>query len=196
MQIDNKKFYNASLKKYGKTAQGLHWSSQEAQRIRFKQLRELLPKELAHYTMIDAGCGFGDLFLYLREKGSLPLRYTGLDCMDVMVAEARRRTSCEIFECDILRDPLIEADFYCCSGAMNILDPFETQLFIRRCYDAARYGFVFNILWGAQEDLLYNYMQVEVIESIAKVLNATCSITTGYLEGDMSVALYKQKVGD
>ena len=194
MQIDNKKFYNASLKKYGKTAQGLHWNSQEVQQIRFKQLMDLLPKEMAHYTMIDAGCGFGDLYLYLQKQKRLPLQYTGLDCMDVMVTEARQRTSCDIFSCDILRDPLMEADFYCCSGAMNILDPFETQLFIRRCYDAARYGFVFNILRGERDDLLYNYMQVEAIEAIATTLKATCKITTGYLEYDMSVALYKQEV--
>ncbi len=196
MQIDNKKFYNAALKKYGKTAQGLHWTSQKAQRIRFEQLLTLLPKKIAHYTIIDAGCGFGDFYLYLRDQEALPLRYTGLDSMDAMVAEARKRTSCDIFECDILRDSLMEADFYCCSGAMNILDPFETQLFIRRCYDASRYGFVFNVLRGDREDQVYNYMQAEAVETIAKALDATCKITTGYLEHDMSVALYKQAAVD
>ncbi len=193
MKIDTKKFYAASLKKYGKTAQGLHWSSDEAQQIRFEILRRLLPKELGLYHIVDAGCGFGDLYLYLEEKNSLPLHYSGIDCMLEMVEEAKKRTSCEIFTGDILRDSLMEADFYCCSGAMNILDPFETQLFIRRCYDAARYGFVFNILRGERDDLLYNYMQVEAIEAIATTLKATCKITTGYLEYDMSVALYKQE---
>jgi len=141
--------------------------------------------------MVDAGCGFGDLYGYLQKQGRQPLRYTGLDCMNIMVEEARKRTLCDIFHCNILRDPLIEADFYCCSGAMNILDPFETQLFIRRCYDAARCGFIFNILWGERDDLLYNYMQIDAIQSIAEALNATCKIITGYLERDMSVALYK-----
>ncbi len=193
MKIDNKKFYAASLKKYGKTAQGLHWNSPEAQKVRFQQLRHLLPETISHYTMIDAGCGFGDFYLYLQEYGSLPAQYIGLDCMETMVLEARKRTSCDIFQCDILRDPLKKADIYCCSGAMNILDPFETQLFIRRCYDAARFGFVFNVLWGERDDLVYNYMHIDTIEAIAKTLNATCKITTGYLEHDMSVALYKRE---
>ncbi len=194
MQVDNKKFYKASLKKYGATAQGLHWSSSQTQQIRFMQLMQLLPESMEHYSMIDAGCGFADFYLFLQEKGRKPLCYTGVDCMEEMVKEARKRTPCTILKRNILTDRLIPADFYCCSGAMNTLAPFETQLFIRRCYDAATYGFVFNILHGVREDRIYNYVQREAVEAIAAALNATCRIVTGYLDRDMSVALYKRDI--
>ena len=191
MQNDNKKFYVASVKKYGKTARGLHWNSKNSQQIRFKQLAILLPERMDSYKVVDAGCGFADFYYYLLKSGKKPLEYIGLDSIDTMVKEAHKRTSCQIFQCDILKDDLIEADFYLCSGAMNIMNGFQTQLFIRRCYEASRIGFIFNILWGEKKDLIYNYMSIDDIKAIAEDLGASCEIKTGYLSGDMSVAFYK-----
>ncbi len=191
MQMDNKKFYTLSLKKYGRTARGLQWNSKNSQQVRFRQLLKFLPERMEQYKVVDAGCGFADLYYYLLQSGQQPLEYIGLDSMDAMVAEAQKRTSCQILHCDILKDGLIESDFYLCSGAMNIMSGFQTHLFIRRCYEASRIGFIFNVLWGEKEDLVYNYMSIDDIEMIAEELGASCEIKTGYLHGDMSVAFYK-----
>jgi 2-polyprenyl-3-methyl-5-hydroxy-6-metoxy-1,4-benzoquinol methylase len=193
-RIDNEKFYNAAIERHGLGPQGVHWNSEHSQKTRFKVITSLLPQELSRATIVDAGCGFGDFYRYLADMERLPAQYTGLDCMEPMVAEAKERTGCEIRLCDILHDPLVEADYYICSGAMNILERFETHLFIRRCYEHAKLGFVFNMLEGRDESMVYNYFTPGEIKKLGRELGARVVIKKGYLERDMTVAFYKGDV--
>lgn len=186
-RIDNTKFYKSALKKHGHTSQGVHWNSDDSQHIRFQVLLDFV-EDIETASIVDAGCGFGDLFCFMPTK---PLSYCGLDVMEEMVIEARERTGCEIFHKDVLTDSLPRADYYFCSGAMNILTHFETHLFIRRCFEMSEKGFIFNLLLGEDDSLVYNYMQVQEIEAIAKTLDAQADFKTGYLPRDVSVYLKK-----
>ncbi len=192
-RIDNTTFYSASLSKHGDSARGVHWNSIDSQEIRFKTLCRFLPKELGGLTLADAGCGFGDLYLYLQEQHHLPRSYIGLEIMEPMITAARERTGCTIRQCDILHDSLPEADFYLCSGAMNILTRFETHLFIRRCFEASKQGFVFNLLSGKDDSLVYNYFLPKEIKQLGCELGAKVMIKEGYLPRDFTVAFFKGK---
>ncbi|MEA3373931.1 MAG: class I SAM-dependent methyltransferase [Campylobacterota bacterium] len=192
-RIDNETFYRAALSKHGDNARGVHWNSADSQRKRFKILSGFLPDELSKISLADAGCGFGDLYLYLQEKNHLPESYIGLEVMEPMVKRARERTDCEIRQCDILHDPLPETDFYLCSGAMNILTRFETHLFIRRCFEASRKGFIFNLLSGKDDSLVYNYFLPKEIKQLGRELGARVKIQEGYLPRDFTVAFFKGK---
>ncbi len=150
-----------------------------------------MPDDLSTSSIVDAGCGFGDLYLYLEERSSEPKTYIGLEVMESMIGPAIERTGCQVLACDILHDPLPEADFYFCSGAMNILTRFETHLFIRRCFEASKKGFVFNLLKGEDESLVYNYFHPSEIKKLAKELGAKVKIKEGYLPRDFSVAFYR-----
>ena len=77
-RIDNEKFYTSAIQKHGITAKGVNWISSDTQRIRFKAILEMLPSDLSWITLIDAGCGFGDFFTYLKKKNKLPKKYTGI----------------------------------------------------------------------------------------------------------------------
>ncbi|MEA1920948.1 MAG: class I SAM-dependent methyltransferase [Campylobacterota bacterium] len=187
-KIENRKFYKTALDKHGLSVRGLHWNSRASQESRFKVLIELIPEEITALHLVDAGCGFGDLYTYMKVK---PLSYTGLEIMPEMLKEARKRTGCEILHVNMLSDDLPEADYYVCSGAMNILSRFETHLFIRRGLEHSRKGFVFNILHGDDESMVYNYFQDDEIRAMAKRFGVTSKIVTGYLERDMSVGFYK-----
>ncbi len=189
-RIDNYKYYNEVLQRHGVSAQGVHWSSQESQYRRFETLLEMI--DIAEdETVVDVGCGFADLYLYMQEKGSLPRSYIGLEVMESMVEEARNRVDCEIRVCDVLYDPLPAADYYVCSGAMNILTRDETYAFIQRCLDKSIKGFVFNMLEGEDESMVYNYYRPKEIETIAKELGAVFSMKKGYLPRDFTVYLEK-----
>ena len=190
-RINNDAFYSAALAKHGMTSQGVHWSSDHSQVTRFKMLCRFLPDDLGNWSIADAGCGFGDLYLYLQKEQQQPKRYTGLDIMPAMVTEARQRTGCEIRQCDILHDQLVEADYYLCSGAMNILTRFETHLFIRRCFAIANKGFMFNLLKGDDESMVYNYFLPREIKQLGRELGAVVRIKEGYLPRDFTVAFYK-----
>ncbi|MBO8087517.1 MAG: class I SAM-dependent methyltransferase [Marichromatium sp.] len=188
-RVDNHTFYDDALKTHGTNAEGVQWISEETQRVRFRVLRELLPEDLSSVELADAGCGFGDFLVYLREHDQAPGRYLGLDVMAPMIETARARTGCEIRQCDVLQDPLPEADYYVCSGAMNILTWDETQSFIRNCLAASRRGFVFNLLKGRDTSLIYNCRRPTEIQQLADTLNATMRVREGYLAGDFSVLL-------
>ena len=74
---------------------------------------------------------------------------------------------------------------------MNILQKSETHLFIQNCFKASTKGFVFNILEGDDESLVYNYFRVKEIKALAKQLGAKCEIKKGYMHKDISVGLFK-----
>lgn len=193
-RIDNHNYYTTAITRHGNSAQGVHWNSQETQYKRFEVLLGMLG-DLEASEIVDAGCGFAELYLYMQKKGTLPRSYVGLEIMETMVEEARKRVVCEVRVCDILRDPLPETDYYICSGAMNILTRDETVLFIRRCFAASRQGFVFNLLEGEDESLVYNYCQPKEIEIIAKELGAGFTMKRGYLPRDFTVFLQKEENG-
>lgn len=188
-RIDNEHFYHSGIVKYGYTPQGLRWNSYESQEIRFSQLLSLLPLDAV--SVVDAGCGFGDLSLYIRSHGKHTVRYIGLDSLEVMVQEASLRTGDEIYKCDILTDPLPEAEFYLCSGALNILTHNAAYRFIERCYTASSRGVIFNFLEGNQESKTFNYLRMSKINALAEKLSAHILFRRHYYDNDCTVAFYK-----
>ena len=186
--IQNREFYQSSLQKHGVDVRALHWSSLASQELRFEVLLGLIGEPIEALSIADAGCGFGDLYTFMKKK---PRSYVGLDVMPQMVQEARKRTGCRVLHVNILKDTLPKADYYICSGAMNILSRFETHLFIRRCVEHSQKGFIFNILLGEDDSMVYNYFQKEEIRVLAKEFGLTCKIVTGYMEYDMSVGFFK-----
>ncbi len=194
-RIDNYRYYNEVVERHGVSAQGVHWNSQETQYKRFEILLEMIDIT-EEERVVDVGCGFADLYLYMQEKSIAARSYVGLEIMKSMVVEARKRVPCEIKTCDVLYDPLPKADYYICSGAMNILTRDETQLFIKRCFEMSEKGFVFNMLQGEDESMVYNYFRPKEIEVIAKELGATFRMKKGYLPRDFTVFLKKEENGE
>lgn len=190
-RVNNEQFYAASLRKHGVSAQGVQWRSVENQRIRFEQIVSMILREGETLRIVDAGCGFGDLYRYLVPIAGERLHYIGLDSYSVMAEIARKRTQGEIRCLDVLHDPLPMADYYVCSGALNILTPYESHRFIRRCFEASERGFVFNFLEGSDESETYNYLHARTIEALARDLNARCVLKRGYLKDDCTAAFYK-----
>lgn len=189
-RIDNEEFYSAAIKKHGDSSRGVHWNSVYSQEKRFEVLLSFIADE--GFSIVDAGCGFGDLYTYLQKKEIVFSDYVGLDLSPKMVEIAKEKTGCKIFECDICRDLLPQADYYVCSGAMNILSRFDTYLFIRNCYEACTKGFVFNLLMGEDDSLVYNHFYPEELQSLFDELEAKVVVKKGYLRHDFTVYLEKR----
>ncbi|MBU1657556.1 class I SAM-dependent methyltransferase [bacterium] len=191
-RIDSEKFFTSAINMYGTSAKGVNWHSKQSQEIRYDILLEILPKNLSSISIADAGCGFGDFYLYIEKRANLPKNYIGIDSLVDMYSIASEQTGCEIIIADICKDPLPHADYYICSGAMNILNEFETHLFIRNCFLACSEGFIFNILHGDKQSQTYNYLCTSQIQKIAKDLNvARVEFKDGYLEDDITVGFFK-----
>lgn len=191
-RIDNEKFYLASLKKYGATSHGLNWSSDVHQSIRFEKIVALLSDVLHESVIGDAGCGFGDFYHYLAANGLHVKKYIGIDSLKEMCEIATQKTACEIICTDITKNTLPLVNYYICSGALNILTPFETQLFIRNCYQTSTKGFIFNALYGNKKSEVYNYIDMRTIQSLAKSLHVkSIRFIEGYIEHDITVGFFK-----
>lgn len=191
-RIDNKTFYKTAIDKYGITAKGVNWHSKESQKTRFDIILDMLPSDIGSFTIADAGCGFGDLYTYMLKKKRAPKEYIGIDSLIDMYSIASHKTGCEIVIADICKDRLPIADYYICSGAMNVLEDFETHLFIRNCFSSCKVGFIFNILHGDIQSETYNYVTTAQIKKIAKDLGVKrVTSRDDYLKDDITVCFYK-----
>jgi len=191
-RINSKTFYTSAIEMHGVTAKGVNWASKESQFLRFKTILELLPKDLSSKKVVDAGCGFGDFYLYMEKKDRLPKEYVGIDSLLDMHSIASQRSGKEILLADICRDEIPSANYYVCSGAMNVLDKFEAYLFIRNCFEASSDGFIFNVLNAEDVSQTYNYMTLKEIEGIAHELDVKYFVyRDDYMENDITVGFLK-----
>ena len=189
-KIDNQTFYKNAFKKYGRTPKGLNWSSELSQSVRFEKIVEFLEPLLSDSDIIvDAGCGFGDLYHYLLSK-DLNFLYIGYDVVDEFIDIAKENTKQNILKKDILTDTLKEADFYVASGSLNILNEFETYLFIQRCFTHSKKAFIFNMLEGSHHTT-YNLVKKEKIIEYGKELGAKVSLKEGYFMQDFTICFVK-----
>lgn len=189
-RIDSKKFYLSSIEKYGVNAKGVHWVSKETQELRFNIILDMLPKQIN--SLADAGCGFGDFFTFIKDSSTSIKKYTGIDSLHKMCTIATQNTSQEIILADITKDTLPLAEYYICSGSMNILSKFETHLFIQNCFKSSHNAFIFNILHGDKQSDIYNYVSTKDIYDIAKSLKVkNILIKDDYMSNDITVGFFR-----
>jgi len=188
-RIDSEKFYTSAIEKFGTTAKGVNWASRENQLLRFDAILRLLPDDLSKFTLVDAGCGFGDFYTYLKKKKRLPKQYIGIDSLLDMYSIASQNTAQEIMIADICKDSLPNADYYICSGALNVLTPFETHQFIQNCFNSSRVAFIFNALYGEKSSETYNYISDRNIQKLIKNLKVKRTLyERSYMEEDITIA--------
>lgn len=191
-RINNEQFYATSIQKHGKSAQGVCWLSNAHQQIRFDAILSLLPSKLDSFIVADAGCGFGDFYLYLEANSLLPQEYLGIDSLEIMCNMATKNINQKIIQADIIKETIPSADYYVCSGALNLLTSFETHLFIRNCFLASKHAFIFNTLHGDKHSDTYNYISTCQIEKIANDLAVKeVVLEHGYLDNDITVGFFK-----
>jgi hypothetical protein len=185
-RVDNDIFYTKALKRYGYSAKGLNWNSTKTQQVRFEVIYSLIKSELAKATIIDAGCGFGDLYHFLSQKGVVAQRYIGYEAIAEFASYAKASTNQTIVQKDILKDPLEKADIYIASGSLNILKPFEAAQFLHNCFAHSKVGFVFNFLEGEDKDGSFNYMDIDFVLKQFDA-NSKVVIKRGYLDYDTTI---------
>ena len=187
-RVDQKAFYQNNYDTHGISAQGVAWDNAQTQKKRFSAIVSCLG-DIRQDSLVDAGCGFGDFYLSLKEKGNLPKNYVGLDLCAPMVAEAKARTGCKILQKDILQQSIPIADWYVASGSMNLLTKIEARIFIQRCFEKSRKGFVFNVLEGREQEGNYSYWNAHDILTLCRTFTNNVKIKEGYMEGDLTVVL-------
>ena len=140
--------YDARLDEFGETEQALGWGPKGRSRLRYEIL--LSRWDLSGATVIDFGCGFGDLYSAIVAK-NWNVDYIGVDLNSRLLDVASKRYPGVRFELGDLSvlDSLAPVDYVLTSGVFNHLladnRAFVTQAF-ERFDGVARRGFSSNFL--------------------------------------------------
>ena len=184
----NKSFYAQSIKDYGVSHKGVHWSTKYNQYVRFDVLTDFIKEDIKNATIIDAGCGFAEYYTFLEKNQTEPSHYIGIDCEHSMIFRSQLRfPKLDFYVKNILEDKLLYADYYLCSGALNILKEEEFYRFIKRCYHFSEKGFAFNFL---TKDSFNNIKKQDVV-SFCKTICNDVQIKELYLYNDMTIFMKK-----
>jgi SAM-dependent methyltransferase len=195
--------YRDAVERHGPGFEATLWGSQEAQRLRFDVMIDLV--DLAGRAVLDVGCGRGDFAVRLLERDIAFAQYVGVDAMDAMVEAARERRlpRCVFEAADVVAEvdrlALHRPDVVCISGALNTMDDATARGLVRRCFAQASVAIVFNFLsdrpaprW-AEKDLhpARRFPTVMWIDW-ALDLSPRVAFTQAYLDGhDATIAVWK-----
>lgn len=188
--------YLEAAERYGAGFSALLWASPKTQRARFDAIRRAY--DPAGKSLLDAGCGRGDLLGFLLERDVHPADYVGLEAVEPLaaVAEARAYPNSRIIRGDFVRDPMrlfVGADVVIFSGSLNTMGPATFYATLRRAYDAAAEAVVFNFLSSpalAGKDYLV-WHPPEQVQSFAARLAGEVRRIEDYLHGDCTLAMVK-----
>src|SRR4051794_357553 len=112
--------YRQAASRHGDRFASLLWASPSTQAARFDAICRLA--DMRGRTVLDAGCGRGDLIDFLRQREIVIQKYIGLEAVDELVAAAKRKkhSAMQIIQGDFVRDPALldaEADVIVFSGS-------------------------------------------------------------------------------
>lgn len=172
------------------------WFDKHHQIARFEKLIGIGVK--TGQSILDYGCGTGDLLGYLNDK-NIMVQYYGLDINTKYLELAKKTYPTNQFYCgdviDITTDS-IQVDWILASGVFNILVPEDWMLFrLQICSKLVKKGFAFNLLKSAEDpEQLRAYNQNYIIEKMHKLFpEFNIELVTGYLDDDFTIYI-KRKI--
>ncbi len=186
-------------RRHGYHPNALLWSSREVQERRFQVLFEMSGLQ-AGDSLLDVGCGFGDLAGWVERQG-MPVNYTGIDLSPELLEEGRRRfPGIDLYEGDLFdfNPPPESYDWVWVSGTLNrnLDDGGDyARRVLARMFETCRKGMAFNLLdarneWMAQRWDLQSFHPDEM-ETLTEGWSDCHAIRDDYLNGDFSLVVQK-----
>jgi len=117
--------YEDRLEKYGNDIKTVGWGSIEDQKLRFDMLFRGI--DINNKSILDLGCGLGDLVSYLNNKSTEDFQYTGIDLSEKLIEQAisnHPNENVNFLVQNIFDEELPKADLIVASGMLtfNISD--------------------------------------------------------------------------
>lgn len=172
----------------------LGWRDKESQTIRFKALAEVA--DLNHHSVLDAGCGYGDLYYYLKDLYPALGNYCGIEQIPELLDEAQRRcldaVSTSFISGNFMTRRLPLMDYTLACGSLNYAssDPHFIYKAISRLFDSCTKGLAFNILSHITPNGLLVSYKPEEIRHYCSTLSRKVVIKDDYLDDDFTVFMY------
>lgn len=198
------KAYQRKFRKHGVSPKALRWRDQTSVSKRFAAIVKELNFEWK--TILDVGCGFGELYTYLAERFD-KFEYTGIDMVKEFIVSAsavKQKTPGETkatFECrNFFEEPVSgKYEVVVCSGVLNSSfkkpDEFRRKA-ILRLFETAQKAVVFNMAGGYPQpenkegSSIYYSDSMEILKYCHR-LSTKVTYNHSYLPKDFTVAIYR-----
>ncbi len=194
-----RKFYRERWREFGYDTRSLGIGSRASQEERFRVLAEI--GDLQGATILDVGCGFGDLLSYLARRG-IAVQYYGIDNQESFIEEARRRHPDSEFLCTGIEDfpGGRRFDYVFVSGTFNVKFRADQEEWVyrmlERMFSLAEYGLGINMLstyydpGHYREDMFY--CEPERAFAAAHAITRWVTLRHDYLPHDFTLYLYRK----
>jgi len=166
----------------------LGWGSEESQKIRFDQFLNLIDDT---DTILDIGCGYGDLSIYCNN-------YTGIDIREDAISIAKTKYPTKKFITSDIKGITEKYDWIFASGIFchKINDNYQyIEENLNLIYDKCNIGIAVNFLskYSQNKNDEMFYCDISIILKIIEKITKKFIIKTNYLPNDFTIVLYKSK---
>ena len=192
-----KDFFNKLVEKYGYSPKSLAYSGEKSQKIKFNIVTEVGIED--NCSVLDVGCGFGDYFNYLKQRGIKNVKYCGIDISNKIVDFAKEKNSLvNIIQGNVLDlsddekyDYVISLGFNCVKTGTN----WETLTqVLDKMWKLSKKGIAYNAVSTFSETSprkIYFVSPAKVIDYIMTNLTYKVVFRHDYMPHDFTIFAYK-----
>ena len=192
-----KDFFNKLVEKHGYSPKSLAYSGEKSQKIKFNIVTEVGIED--NCSVLDVGCGFGDYFNYLKQRGIKNIKYCGIDISNKIVDFAKEKNSlANVIQGNVLDlsddekyDYVISLGFNCVKTGSN----WETLTqVLDKMWKLSKKGIAYNAVSTFAEDSprkIYFVSPAKVIDYIMNNLTYKVVFRHDYMPHDFTIFAYK-----
>lgn len=189
------KFYTDNLEIYGYDPRSLGWTPDHRD-VRFRIMEEI--GDLDGCSLLDVGCGFGDFYGYLLNRG-YSVRYTGIDINPRLVEIGRAKYPDAHFIVGDFEDIRFfgRFDWVFASGIFNLrINNNKTfiESSLKRMHHLCSRGFYADFLRSAfnyYDSLVYHQDPVDMLDFCLN-LSARVTLRCDYMPSEFCIYVYRR----
>ncbi len=193
------RYYDGLCRQFSRSYKTVGWYSYKTQEARFN-----IASQIADWngqSILDIGCGLGDLWGYLKENG-IAAHYSGIDISQKMIALSQAHFPEVSFRVQDLFDRHFQEKYdYCFASGpfnhrLNVSQNIYIQEAISRMVEISTKGVVFNVLsdktpFKKRQDHEFFYYNAQELAVFSQTLVSRVVVKENYLPNDVTLFLYK-----
>lgn len=196
-ETETVRWYEENVRRFGYGYRSLGFGHKKSQHKRFEAVLAHAP--LHGRSVLDAGCGFGDLLPFLLARGVRP-RYSGIDICPPMIERCHRRfpASSRRFAISDVLDyrPKQRFDHVVASGLFGLDVPGAAERVrptLEILFDWCRIGLVVNFLSKRSRQPARSRLYLDPGEMLRCALRLTPAVRLdhSYMPNDFTLHLYR-----